>query len=581
MSWLSDLADRAEILLNKIDQNAAAVLQEKDKKALTYTIPVEKGVVTNEEKQFNGYSSASSSIESSTTASFSTLEQNLINNKPKLKVSKKLGLNSPKAKNSSSPLRLKEIVVPEIEHQMENPSINLSQIENIEEVSCSTPENTTVNTDSSILFDEENAMDFEKEMLKNEISVVNNELSLLLTKVKSAEKAQAQFLQMETTYLQVLKENEQLKNMTSSYDNTSQNCDVSVESHNDIIQSLQEDKKSLEEKINELDLQIVSNKSMQREFEIELKSSQEMCQDLSNQLEKARNETSNILSEWKNYKIRASNTLNMKEKIIEQLGSQDNGEASTVDSLDSQLNQIKIDQEVSELRAEHRNKIKEIEQLENRVKLSEKQTSIFREALKQEKSARDIAEKNVNSLNKELKSLHSETAKQISSLRVKFKEHKFGDSEKQTSNLAMNSLNVAESGDERVRSLTQALVAKQAALESVTTDRNALRLQLEKTETKYRSDLVSMRNNQPRIINVNDTDDARFPLLLQESPWDSGLSRRVKKAYSSLDTFSVRVGVFLRRNPVARIFIISYMMILHFWVLIVLCTYTPEVHSKQ
>lgn len=48
--------------------------------------------------------------------------------------------------------------------------------------------------------------------------------------------------------------------------------------------------------------------------------------------------------------------------------------------------------------------------------------------------------------------------------------------------LSSNSLNTAESGDERVRSLTQALVAKQAVLESVTADRNNLRLQLEKTE---------------------------------------------------------------------------------------------------
>lgn len=34
----------------------------------------------------------------------------------------------------------------------------------------------------------ENVLDVEKEMLKNEISVVNNELSLLLSKMKNAEK---------------------------------------------------------------------------------------------------------------------------------------------------------------------------------------------------------------------------------------------------------------------------------------------------------------------------------------------------------------------------------------------------------
>lgn len=60
---------------------------------------------------------------------------------------------------------------------------------------------------------------------------------------------------------------------------------------------------------------------------------------------------------------------------------------------------------------------------------------------------------------------------------------------------------------------------------------------------------------------VNDTDDAKaqVPTFFLESPFDTGVARRVKRAYSTLDAISVRTGVFLRRYPLARIFIIIYM----------------------
>ena len=60
---------------------------------------------------------------------------------------------------------------------------------------------------------------------------------------------------------------------------------------------------------------------------------------------------------------------------------------------------------------------------------------------------------------------------------------------------------------------------------------------------------------------MNDTDDAKaqVPAFFMETPFDTGVARRVKRAYSTLDAISVRIGVFLRRYPLARIFVIIYM----------------------
>lgn len=78
------------------------------------------------------------------------------------------------------------------------------------------------------------------------------------------------------------------------------------------------------------------------------------------------------------------------------------------------------------------------------------------------------------------------------------------------------------------------------------------------------------------------------------SALDAGMTRKVKKAYGTLDTISVRTGVFLRRYPLARVFVFCYgvsiiiniqlsnlilcllQVLLHFWVFIVLFSYVPS-----
>lgn len=141
-----------------------------------------------------------------------------------------------------------------------------------------------------------------------------------------------------------------------------------------------------------------------------------------------------------------------------------------------------------------------------------------------------------------------------------------------------------KSFDDRINSLTQSLVQKQNSLESVTAERNAIRIQLEKLEQQHRSTLVSLRQQQPaRLINVNHTDDdkSQLPNFMQENPFDTRVARRVKRAYSSLDSAGIRLGVVMRRYPLIRVFSLVYVTVLHLWVMVVLFSSTPAYESRK
>ncbi|CAH0546651.1 unnamed protein product [Brassicogethes aeneus] len=132
--------------------------------------------------------------------------------------------------------------------------------------------------------------------------------------------------------------------------------------------------------------------------------------------------------------------------------------------------------------------------------------------------------------------------------------------------------------ENQIESLTQTLMLKQSSLETATTERNALKLQVEKLEKLYKDS--QLQKSQVKIINVNDNGDLndrpQIPHFLRASLLDAGVTRRVKHAYSVVDAVSIRTGIFLRRYPVARVCIFCYMVLLHIWVLIILFLYAPS-----
>jgi len=134
--------------------------------------------------------------------------------------------------------------------------------------------------------------------------------------------------------------------------------------------------------------------------------------------------------------------------------------------------------------------------------------------------------------------------------------------------------------ENRMQSLAQSLISKQNSLENITAERNALRLQLEKLSHQHEELVVQMRQQRTHIINMNmnETDDAKVsqvPRFMMENPFDTRLSRRVKKAYSNVDQVGVRLGLFLRRYPLARIVSVFYVGLLHLLIFLVLLNQTP------
>jgi len=137
------------------------------------------------------------------------------------------------------------------------------------------------------------------------------------------------------------------------------------------------------------------------------------------------------------------------------------------------------------------------------------------------------------------------------------------------------------SGDEdkRIQQLTENLLKKQALLETISSEKNTMMYKVEHLERQL-SESSTLRGRKYGLPFLESSSEERGPAFLQESPFDGAAARQVKRAYTEIDKLSIRVGIALRRFPIARIFVLFYMVILHFWVFLVLFTYTPDTDIK-
>ncbi|XP_020299405.1 golgin subfamily A member 5 isoform X2 [Pseudomyrmex gracilis] len=307
--------------------------------------------------------------------------------------------------------------------------------------------------------------------------------------------------------------------------------------------------------------------------------------DLQFVIDRNRQELNSVRSELEQHKARALRTLQEKEKLITELKS--NAPTAMDEATIMELNQLQ--QERDSVREENQQMCQQLRTLReelinadlNLEKIRQKsaETNLRnQEILASERRRRLEAEEDVRLQSEEIRSLKDELINQHNSLSSKL--------QKQNSEISRLRLQLSASAvpsnevDSRIASLTQTLVLKQQALECLTTERNALRLQLEKIEHEYRNAASTLRRNMS-YNNINDTDDAKaqVPTFLMETPFDTSVARRVKRAYSSLDAISIRTGLFLRRNPLVRILVLIYMALLQLWILIVLLySQSPEAH---
>lgn len=493
----------------------------------------------------------------------------------------------------------------------------------------SSPKEETVEQTSTPLSSHSSveALRTENVLLKNELRSSNSELSLLLHRTKTAEKENRSLQQQLATLqadhkevLQSLKEQEEQvarlerelqdgRQQTAAAEDLLKGLQLenarlvkdSVDSSGHQSQALQALQDQIAEKEEQLEavqaghckeLMALQNsvailESERAGFASQFNQSKEVTNDLQLQYDRVRAELTCSRSELDQYRVRAQRILQDKERLIAELQGQGSSgqNISADDTVELELDQLRqeralLREEIVLVSARLKASRDELQDMERRLESGREQASQSLQLLQEERKKRQTAEEDCRTHAEELRSVRDELSRRIAQLASRVREREAELSRLRSQLSQRPSSPIGDELENRLHTLTQTLVLKQSSLETVTTEKNALRLQLEKIENKHRDTLALLHQMQSGLGNVNDTDDAkaRVPSFLMESPFDTGVTRRVKRAYSSLDAVSIRTGVFLRRYPLARILVLCYMVLLHLWVMVVLFSYTPSGH---
>ncbi len=236
------------------------------------------------------------------------------------------------------------------------------------------------------------------------------------------------------------------------------------------------------------------------------------------------------------------------------------------------------------------------------------QTNQLNEQLKDERARLTLVEQDYRKLKQELTYIHEESHKQKQTHLIQLNERE-RELERLRLQLTAKTINHVNDDEleKRLQTLTESLIHKQTIIEALQTDKSSLTMQLERLEkrlddyekisstttnnslqqssrrlqttTSSTSIPIEMDNSGMYDYDQEDTIRSRISLL-RETPYDPDIAKKVKRAANELDKLGIRLGIFLKRYPAVRLGVIFYTILLHLWTLIVLFTYTPEIHGN-
>ncbi|NXD65061.1 GOGA5 protein, partial [Eolophus roseicapillus] len=297
--------------------------------------------------------------------------------------------------------------------------------------------------------------------------------------------------------------------------------------------------------------------------------------ELQQQVKVTKNHLESAKQEMTDYKQKATRILQSKEKLINSLK-----EGSGIEGLDSSTAST---MELEELRHERDTQREEIQKLmgqiqQMRTELQDMETQQVSEAesvreqlqdlqeqITAHKMAKQEAEAELERQKQELRYTEEELYRTKNTLqsRIKDREEEIQKLRNQLTNKALSSSSQTEL-ENRLHQLTETLIQKQTMLESLSTEKNSLVYQLERLEQQLKA-IQGTSNNGPSInmSGIDGAEGARMrnvPVLFSDMDANmAGMYGRVRKAASTIDQFSIRLGIFLRRYPIARVFVIIYM----------------------
>uniref|UniRef100_A0A672Q4R4 Golgin subfamily A member 5 n=1 Tax=Sinocyclocheilus grahami TaxID=75366 RepID=A0A672Q4R4_SINGR len=299
--------------------------------------------------------------------------------------------------------------------------------------------------------------------------------------------------------------------------------------------------------------------------------------------------------ELQDYKNKASRILQSKEKLISSLKEGSGLEVLEGAGAGVELEELRHEKELQreetqKLQAQIQSLRTEIQDLETQA-LTEnenwrEQLADVQEQHAQQIRAKQEIEAELERSKQELQYIEEEHHHTKTALhgRVKDREDEIQKLRNQLTNKALSNSGQAEL-EGRLHQLTETLIQKQTMLEALGTEKNSLVFQLERLGQQLKS-LQGGQNSSSHInMAAMEGPGARqrsTPILFNDADGPgTGVYGKVREAASTIDRFSIRLGIFLRRYPMARVFVIIYMALLHLWVMIVLLTYTPEMHHNH
>uniref|UniRef100_A0A674HF73 Golgin subfamily A member 5 n=1 Tax=Taeniopygia guttata TaxID=59729 RepID=A0A674HF73_TAEGU len=298
--------------------------------------------------------------------------------------------------------------------------------------------------------------------------------------------------------------------------------------------------------------------------------------ELQQQVKITKSHLESAKQELTDYKQKATRILQSKEKLINSLK-----EGSGIEGLDSNTASTV---ELEELRHERDTQREEIQKLmgqiqQMRAELQDMETQQVSEAesvreqlqdlqeqISAHKMAKQEAEAELERQKQELRYTEEEMYRTKNTLqsRIKDREEEIQKLRNQLTNKTLSSSSQTEL-ENRLHQLTETLIQKQTMLESLSTEKNSLVYQLERLEQQLKV-IQGTSANGPSInmAGIDGAEGARLrsvPVLFGDADASvAGMYGRVRKAASTIDQFSIRLGIFLRRYPIARVFVIIYMV---------------------
>ncbi|XP_072031496.1 golgin subfamily A member 5-like [Amphiura filiformis] len=444
-----------------------------------------------------------------------------------------------------------------------------------------------------------------EEDLAEELNAKNSQLAVLRVRLQEAD----QQVKAKTQQLtQIQSENDRiLKDHSDSSGIQSQALDSIREKLTESDHILQREKEAFKAtQVEFMERQSKMEQDQQRLAEA-LTTAQKKVNDekhhasnLNTQLHAAKSQVEAAKQELGDYKQKATRILQSKDKLINSLkeGSAGTNEAGATSLINMEVEELKNEKDM--LRDELQQANGKIEQLRTELQdlealqqsesdTAQDQIRDLEDSVKQMQQQLRDTEIDLTRRSEELKYAEEESHRQKLSLQSRVQEREEELQKVQNQLIARTANSTSQSELEgRLHALTESLIQKQTMLETLSTEKTSLSLQLERLEKQYREvHAMATTTSNSHVVHMGHTEDEEgvrqrtMPLFMREKASDGGVAKNVKRAANTIDRFSIRLGVFLRRYPIARLFVIGYMILLHLWVMVVLLTYSPEMHGTD